>query len=69
MKLKLKAKQTILRCTSDDWKSLDDISNIYIEGSDMGKPEVSSQIIPILEFVLSNSLLILSVNFHDVLWC
>jgi hypothetical protein len=43
MKIQLLAKQKILQFTTEIWKSLDDISNIYIEGSDMGKPEVSSR--------------------------
>jgi hypothetical protein len=41
MKGKLLAKQKYLEFTTGKWESLEDILNIYVEGSQLDKPEVS----------------------------
>jgi hypothetical protein len=42
MKGKLLARQKYLEFTTGKWETLEDINNIYVEGSQMGKPEVRS---------------------------
>jgi hypothetical protein len=41
MKGKLLAKQKYLEFTTGKWESLEDILNIYVEGSQLDKPEAS----------------------------
>jgi len=41
LKGKLLAKQKYLEFTTGKWESLADILNIYVEGSQLDKPEVS----------------------------
>jgi hypothetical protein len=41
LKGKLLARQKYLEFTTGNWESLEDMNNIYVEGSQMDKPEVS----------------------------